>query len=296
MARLDQAVEEARAQLSERYAVLVDTTRWVESSGTVAVSGGVLVAAQAKLYSEVIGDRMGVDAPRPAVLSALDADWQALTWRLLETNRLVDLHRGPSEDDRQTQWVGPAWLRWFAEREHRSLVQLPDGTLGWVESARLSAGTPQSDPWAAIVRPAFGRSVAVGVPLTTLLGPARERLGNPYLWGGNTAEAADCSGLVQDLIFGASQVLLPKHTGDQRKMGSRVAAGDIHAGDLVFVRGRDQSIGHVGLALPYQGKDEVSVIHSCLTKNKVMEEPLEVFLERYRFTGARRPVEWGHKK
>ena len=56
----------------------------------------------------------------------------------------------------------------------------------------------------------------------------------------------------------------------------------------MFVRGPDQGLGHVGLALP-SGED-VTVIHSCLTKNLVVEEPLSEFLERYRFTAARRVV------
>jgi cell wall-associated NlpC family hydrolase len=129
--------------------------------------------------------------------------------------------------------------------------------------------------------------------IESVLGPAHERLGNPYLWGGNTSAAADCSGLVQDLIFSTCGVLLPKHTGDQRRMGARVAAGAIAPGDLVFVRGNDQGVAHVGLALPARGAEGIVVVHSCLTKNRVMEEPLPVFLARYRFTAARRPVLWG---
>jgi UDP-N-acetylmuramoylalanine--D-glutamate ligase len=293
MARLDQAVEEARAQLSERYAILVDTTSWVDVDGSVRVEGGVLIAAQAKLYSELVGGALGLDVPRPAVLSSLDADWKGLSWKRLPEAVLLDLHRTAQGDDRQTQWTGPASLRWFADEGPRALVQLPDGTLGWVDRSCLEDIHPEADPWATIRRPAFGSSVPVSAPIASLLEPARRRLGKPYLWGGNTEAAADCSALVQDLIFGGCSVLLPKHTGDQRKMGKRVAAANISPGDLVFVRGPDQGIAHVGLALPSATADGVSVIHSCLTKNKVMEEPLETFLGRYRFTAARRPVEWG---
>jgi len=293
MAPLDQAVEEARAQLAQRYAILVDTTSWTDVDGRISVEGGVLVPAQAKAYSELIGAALGLDVPRPAVLSALDAEWQTLSWRELPQGVLLDLHRSPETDDRQTQWAGPAWLRWFAKRGERSLIQLPDGTLGWTEQRELRETQPKSDPWASILRPLIGRSVSVASGVDSLLEPARRRLGNPYLWGGNTEAAADCSGLVQDLVFATCAVLLPKHTSDQRKMGQRVAAADIAAGDLVFVRGPDQGIAHVGLALPALGGVGVTVVHSCLTKNKVMEEALDAFLGRYRFTGSRRPVEWG---
>jgi len=85
-------------------------------------------------------------------------------------------------------------------------------------------------------------------------------------------------------------VLLPKHTGDQRRLGDRVGAGSIAPGDLVFVKGRNKGLSHVGLALP--AEETTTVVHSCLTRNQVMEEPLSTFLERYRFVGARRPIAW----
>jgi hypothetical protein len=293
MEGLGPAVEEARLVLAQRYAVLVDTTSWTHEAGAISVTGGVLVTAQAKSYSEIIGAALELEAPRPAVLSDLDTDWATLEWRSLPVGTLLDLHRTHEGGDRQTQWVGPAALRWYTVRGRYALVQLPDGTLGWAEHSLLTPCQPDSDPWAHILRPVFGRSVSVDATIDSVLEPARRRLGNPYLWGGNTIAAADCSGLVQDLVFSACNLLLPKHTGDQRKMGARVAAADIAPGDLVFVRGTDQGIAHIGLALPGVSGGSVVVVHSCLTKNKVMEEPLEVFLGRYRFTAARRPVAWG---
>lgn len=290
---LDQAVEEARAALAQRYPTLVDTTSWTTESGKISVTGGVLVAAQAKTYSDIVGTALGLEAPRPAVLSALDADWTMLEWRTLPEGTLLDLHRTHAGGDRQTQWVGPAALRWYTARSQHALLQLPDGTLGWADQSTLTPCELNSDPWSHIRRPAFGRSVIVDATIESVVEPAHKRLGNPYLWGGNTFDAADCSGLVQDLIFSACAVLLPKHTGDQRKMGTRVAAGDIAPGDLVFVRGTDQGVAHVGLALPAANPEGVAIVHSCLTKNKVMEEPLSVFLGRYRFTAAKRPVTWG---
>jgi cell wall-associated NlpC family hydrolase len=292
MEQLEQAVEAARAVLSGRYRLLLDTTSWSHDENGIHVTGGVLVAAQATFYSEFIRDEMGLAVPRPAVLSALDCDWESLEWRELPEGQVIDLHRGPSSDDLQTQWTGPAFVRWFADEDSRSLIQLPDGTLGWTARTSLLQAAVSTDPWASIVRPEKGQSIPVTASLDGAAIQARLRLGNPYLWGGNTFAAADCSGLVQDLVYRNSGVLLPKHTADQRKHGARVPASSIQPGDLVFVRGRERSIGHVGLALPGSTENEVTVVHSCLTKNKVMEEPLASFLSRYRFTGGRRPVQW----
>jgi hypothetical protein len=291
--RLDTAVARVREELLATWPVLVDTTDWSWTGDRIDVTGGVLTGAQAKRYVQLLGEALGTDeVPRPAVLSAVDRAWSGYDWVALTGERHVDLFRAPEGEDRQTQWEPPALLRCFARQRSRALAQLPDGTVGWVDAVRLEEARPGSDPWASIVRPGPARAAPPRAPdgLRAAAELARERLGRPYLWGGNTAAAADCSGFVQAVIFGASGVLLPKHTGDQRRRGLRVAASAIEPGDLVFVRGRSRGLGHVGLALA--GSDGTTVVHSCLSRRRILEEPLGDFLDRYLFTGARRVVQW----
>ncbi len=95
---------------------------------------------------------------------------------------------------------------------------------------------------------------------------------------------------MQAVVCQAASVLLPKNTKDQRRCGERVAKGAIDAGDLIFVRGKNSRLSHVGLALP--SPDGTTVIHSCLSRKRILEEPLTDFLKRYDFLGARRPVLW----
>lgn len=291
-ADLQRAVERARIELAERWPVVVDSTTWTVNDGAVVVDGGVLIASQAKLYADVLRDELDHAVPRPTVLSSLDSPWTAHRWADVATAEALDLHRLPEGDDLQTQQVPPAAVRWFIERGKRALVQLADGTLGWAAAAALRHIDPPADPWADVRRTRPNETLRPTRPggLAALAAAARARLGRPYRWGGNTPERADCSGLVQGVLLTATGLLLPKHTGDQRRHGVRVAAADIAPGDLVFVRGRERALGHVGVALA--AADGVTVVHSCLTRSLVLEEPLTVFLDRYRFTGARRPVTW----
>lgn len=292
MAGLADALAQARVALAARYPVLVDTTEWSLQDGLLQVRGGVLVGSQAELYQSTLSQLLGIEVPRPPLLSALDAHWAELTWVSLPPDCVADLHRSAEGHDLQTQWTGPAALRHFIDLGARALVQLPDGTVGWTAKNSLLPLQPAGDPWADLLRARPGESMSVHAVVEDLLQPARSRLGRPYLWGGNTEEAADCSGLVQSIVFRASGLLLPKNTRDQRALGLRVSASGIQPGDLVFVRGRERNLGHVGLALPSLQGSGVSVVHSCLTMNRVMEEPLDEFITRYRFTGARRPVAW----
>ncbi len=286
--RLADAVATVRGDLQRRYPVGVDTTRWAWD-GAVRVEGAVLVAAQANAYVQGLTAAMEAPVPRPAVLSDLESPWTLHRWRALAGDEALDLHRADEGDDLQTQWSPPALLRAFADRGQRTLVQLPDGTVGWVARDRLVDAAPDADPWAALLR--GRRNEAVVAPgLAQAAARARARMGRPYLWGGNTDAAADCSGFVQSVVFDASGLLLPKNTKDQRATGARVAPDAIAPGDLVFVRGRDSRLSHVGLALP--SAQGTTVAHSCLSRRQILEEPLADFLERYDFLGARRPVAW----
>lgn len=291
--RLDSAVADARRELRIAWPTLVDTTTWSWDGIGVRVSGGVLLPAQARRYEAVLSAALAPLAiPSPAVLSSLGTGWTGHAWVEVACTEPLDVHRSPDGDDLQTQREPPARLRTFASHGDRTLVQLPDGTLGWADSVRLLPCRPVDDPWAGIVRARPDVAVPATDPaaLDRAAALARERLGRPYLWGGNTALAADCSGFVQSIVYAASGVLLPKHTGEQRRMGLRVGAPSIGPGDLVFVRGRDLDLAHVGLAL--QAGCDVAVIHSCLSRDRVLEEPLAAFLDRYIFGCARRAVAW----
>lgn len=290
-ARLARAVRAARDDLRARYPVLVDDTAW-SWDGAPVVSGSVLVAAQALTYQRAVGaafDLAPVDVPRPGVLTDPDVDFRAVAWGQLTGVGAVDLFAKADGADLQTQWPADAHVRHFHDASARSLVQLPDLTVGWVDADRVEATTVDADPWTALQRMPAGE-LGAGGPLSGVASVARRRLGRPYLWGGNTEDAADCSGYVQAVLLEATGWLLPKNTRDQMKRGVRVAVSGIAAGDLVFVRGRDKGLMHVGVALPTD--DGVSVIHSCLSRNVVLEETLPAFLERYRFTAARRVLEW----
>ncbi len=286
---LADAVSAVRSELDAHYPVLVDTTRWTWGEDGPQVQGGVLVSAQAKVYVDGLSERLAAEVPSPAVLADLGSDWTLHSWVLPLGRATLDLHRGIEGDDLQTQWTPPVILRWFARRDRRALVQLPDGTLGWMTSNRLMNAAPISDPWADVRRAAIGEVSDAEDSLEALAERARRRTGRPYLWGGNTDAAADCSGFVQSLLH-QSGLLLPKNTRDQRRSGVRVAAAAIEPGDLVFVRGNTSGLGHVGLALP--AEEGTQVIHSCLTRKQIVEEPLADFLGRYAFTAARRVLRW----
>lgn len=93
---------------------------------------------------------------------------------------------------------------------------------------------------------------------------AKQFLGNPYVWGGTSlTKGADCSGFVLS-VFKKFGVSLPHHSGSQAKQGTKIKAGDLQPGDLVFYGGSSGSINHVAI---YIGGGQV--IHASSPKTGI---------------------------
>ena len=73
---------------------------------------------------------------------------------------------------------------------------------------------------------------------------ARGFLGLPYLWGGRSGFAVDCSGFT-NLVYGVHGVRLPRDADDQARTGISVTLSDARAGDLAFF-GSGGTVSHVG--------------------------------------------------
>ena len=99
----------------------------------------------------------------------------------------------------------------------------------------------------------FGAPEAVTPAANHAVGLAREFLGTPYVWGGESSKGFDCSGLLQ-YVWAKQGVSIPRTTYDQFTTGKRVDQSQLQPGDAVFFRGSDAKVeggrvlpGHVGM-------------------------------------------------
>ncbi|MDQ1700245.1 MAG: gamma-D-glutamyl-L-lysine dipeptidyl-peptidase [Frankiaceae bacterium] len=88
------------------------------------------------------------------------------------------------------------------------------------------------------------RVQALPKTVTGVIATARTLIGIPYLWGGRSGYALDCSGLTQ-LVYRLHGVTLPRDTGDQAKAGRAVSVSSRSPGDLLFYGG--STMTHVAL-------------------------------------------------
>lgn len=107
---------------------------------------------------------------------------------------------------------------------------------------------------------------------------AREFLNVPYLWGGKSFFAVDCSGFVQ-LVFKIHNVKLPRDTYQQAEVGEVLSfVEESQPGDLAFFENSEGKIIHVGIMLENQkiihasGKVRIDTLDSTGIFNKEMNK------------------------
>jgi cell wall-associated NlpC family hydrolase len=120
-----------------------------------------------------------------------------------------------------------------------------------------------------VVRP--GDQAALPATVRSVLASARSFTGVPYLWGGRSGFAVDCSGFT-GLVLAVHGVQVPRDADDQARAGRAVASGHQRAGDLAFF-GSSTAVTHVGfvvgsdrlLQAPGSGRDVTTTSLSSMS-------------------------------
>ncbi|MBI1953851.1 MAG: C40 family peptidase [Candidatus Omnitrophica bacterium] len=98
-------------------------------------------------------------------------------------------------------------------------LRLLTGATGWIQAREAAPLEETADPAALRAR---------------LVRTARLFIGDPYLWGGRSARAVDCSGLA-GLVYQANGLSVPRDAHEQWMKARPIAMESLQAGDLVFL-------------------------------------------------------------
>ncbi len=108
-------------------------------------------------------------------------------------------------------------------------------------------------------------------------------LGVRYRWNGNSPRTGfDCSGMVKSL-FEKFNIILPRSSREQYKVGEKIDKDKLEVGDLVFFSSRGPTPTHVGV---YLGDN--LFLHAARKARKVLISNLSGAWYSKRFLGARR--------
>jgi len=115
-------------------------------------------------------------------------------------------------------------------------IRLPDGRKGFVSRHFCLS---------------FEEWCSLSPDADALLAQARQMMGFPYLWGGASSKASDCSGFTK-LVFYSQGIILARDASQQARFGGPVDISNIDnlmAGDLLFFGVNPERPGHVGIHL-----------------------------------------------
>jgi len=200
--------------------------------------------------------------------------------------------------NRQTQTT-PAdpVFKVFLQNEKWSLVQLFDGTFGWLINSEIKR-VKDLNYWEKI-------KLAPHEKLIKIVFPSNQKIRNslskfkdiPYLWGGTTKHGMDCSAFVQKFLLKISGILLPRNSHEQKKCGQSVYSlstrhinlstrclldNSICPLDIFFFVHSTTSRHHVGIYF------DNLIWHFCLEKKGLTSEPYESIKKRYNHVATRR--------
>ena len=123
-------------------------------------------------------------------------------------------------------------------------IKLPDSRTGYVTRAECIS----FDDWTCLEPDA-----------EPLLSFAKRMMGFPYLWGGASSKAVDCSGFVK-LVYYSQGIILARDASQQARYGEPIDFSNminLQPADLLFFGSSAQRISHMGI---YLGKG--NFIHS----------------------------------
>jgi cell wall-associated NlpC family hydrolase len=111
---------------------------------------------------------------------------------------------------------------------------------------------------------------------------AREMIGKPYRYAGDTPAGFDCSGLVR-YSYGRAGISMPRATPAQRNATALISVRSLRPGDLLFFDQEGKKSSHVGIYL-----GDGRFVHAPSTGGRVRTDSLSAEFWKKHFVEARR--------
>ncbi len=192
---------------------------------------------------------------------------------ILEVNKnwtKIKMHYDGYEGWMDTKQIKPVTEEYLANRKVTMITEDFSSVMTLEGKTLLSMGSEVEFPAVASRR---SHDVRESIALT-----AKEFLNIPYLWGGKSFFAVDCSGFVQ-LVFKIHNIKMPRDTYQQAEVGEALSfVEESQPGDLAFFENSEGKIIHVGIMLENQkiihasGKVRIDTLDSSGIFNKEMNK------------------------
>lgn len=192
---------------------------------------------------------------------------------ILEVNKnwtKIKMHYDGYEGWMDTKQIKPVTEEYLANRKVTLITEDFSSVMTLDGRTLLSMGSEVEFPAVASRR---SHDLRESIALT-----AKEFLNIPYLWGGKSFFAVDCSGFVQ-LIYKIHNIKMPRDTYQQAEVGEALSfVEESQPGDLAYFENSEGKIIHVGIMLENQkiihasGKVRIDTLDSSGIFNKELNK------------------------
>lgn len=290
-------ISDLRKQHEQSYGFAVFDLDWEENEDSLIVGGEVLTEKQREEIISELGKVCGKKIEdKIRVLS--DPSGKEIGWARVKKDiadmksRFVSsavMNDKILKRVRSSQAAKGEALRVLLQKENQVLVQSGDLALGWVDLADV---TLEKDSLKGEWRSAFvaksGELIPVAFSEKEFIKEAEKFLGVKYVLGAKSEAAIDCSGFTQLVFRNAFDVILSRHSWDQKKMGIVIELEKAQTGDLVFMINKNTNTKHVGIWEKME--NESDIIHASFTDGKVVKQKPDEVFEKYKLVEVRRIV------
>ncbi len=149
--------------------------------------------------------------------------------------------------DRETWWAIKGGKPSVAVSSKKSSNAVTTGK----KQASTSKVQSNSDSliWSDVSSVPYGRTFLEAKEVPSLLSTAKNYMGVPYVFGGDTPnEGFDCSGFLE-YVFAKNGIGIPRTADEQYKLGKWAKSSDLVPGDLVFFTTYEPGASHCGIYL-----------------------------------------------
>ncbi len=189
----------------------------------------------------------------------------------------------PPENEAKNAKQSAADLQRLAQLD--AALQRADKRLSAANEA-LSEGQQQLTRFAGTLRQAMMEAGPDAVGLHPFVKVAEKYAGTPYVWGGESRNGFDCSGMIIRVMRDLGYQALPHSAAEQFRYGKPIAQELLKPGDLVFFANTYKAgISHVGI---YLGKRRF--IHAAGTGKGTIVSSLDMPKFQQKYAGARRLI------
>ncbi|MDD3191039.1 MAG: C40 family peptidase [Candidatus Pacebacteria bacterium] len=282
----------------QKYGFAVFSLDFKESKNGLIISGRVLTEKQ-KSETEEGAKKIYKGAIENRIKTLSDSRSKELGWAIVKKD-LIDLRSRFVDSSvindkilkkvRASQSVKGEILRVLMKQDDQLLVQQGDLTMGWVgrEDVILKRISLRKG-WGKGIFVKPGELIAIKEPRKKLILEAERFLGVKYVLGAKSEKAIDCSGLTQLVYKNAFDVILPRHSWDQRKMGVVIDSEDVETGDLIFMTNKKTNIKHVGI-LEIAADNMKNIIHASVGSGGVARQDFGEVAANYNILEIRRMI------